>query len=425
MIKNFLTSSFLLIAATTTTGVQSGQLANPIAPMPMPGAKRIVLQQPLASAANGINYHGGPVMSSPSSLYYIWYGNWANSTTPAILTDFASNIGNSPYFNINGTYYNSKNIPVYTGVRYGGATTDNYSFGQNLNQSAIGSIVGNAIGSGRLPFDPNGVYMVLVSPDIAESSSYCANPGYIGYHTYSSISFTDIKVAFIGNSDRCPALFSGVPTGPNGNRSADIMASVVAHELVETVTDPNINAWWDDALGLSGENGDKCAWNWGNGIYNAGGGTANIRLGVRNFLIQQNWLNANGGTCTMTPPNVLISPIASLSQSKVGSSNFIATVSAVIGNWGTGPYTYRWTSDQLDLRNATTAVVTAETYLEVCQQDGYVQLNDQLMVTITDAKGQVMSSTTPVVFTATYDTRLPTRDVCQRSIARSLHRVGR
>ena len=44
---------------------------------------------------------------------------------------------------------------------------------------------------------------------------------------------------------------------PNSNPPADAMASVFAHELVEMITDPLLNAWYDR---LGEENADKCAW---------------------------------------------------------------------------------------------------------------------------------------------------------------------
>src|SRR5690348_4929036 len=62
------------------------------------------------SGGNGISYHGGPIITGGVSIYYIWYGNWGTNTAPSILSDLASNIGGSPYFNINTTYYNGSNV---------------------------------------------------------------------------------------------------------------------------------------------------------------------------------------------------------------------------------------------------------------------------------------------------------------------------
>ena len=75
------------------------------------------------------------------------------------------------------------------------------------------------------------------------------------------------------------------------------MVSVVAHELEEAVTDPNLNAWYDNR---GYENADKCAWTFGT-TYNATNGSkANMNLGGRDYLIQRNWVNASGGYCSIS-----------------------------------------------------------------------------------------------------------------------------
>src|SRR5262252_3449215 len=45
-------------------------------------------------AQYGISYHGGPLMLADTRVYYIWYGDWSRNTAPAILQNFAENIGN-------------------------------------------------------------------------------------------------------------------------------------------------------------------------------------------------------------------------------------------------------------------------------------------------------------------------------------------
>jgi len=74
------------------------------------------------------------------------------------------------------------------------------------------------------------------------------------------------------------------------NAGVDGMVSVIAHELEETNTDPNLNAWYD-ANGA--EDADKCAWTFGQ-ILSQGstGAYYNMTLptpsgGARPFLIQR------------------------------------------------------------------------------------------------------------------------------------------
>jgi len=33
-----------------------------------------------SGSANGINYHGGPVMLGTVNVYYIWYGDWSGNS---------------------------------------------------------------------------------------------------------------------------------------------------------------------------------------------------------------------------------------------------------------------------------------------------------------------------------------------------------
>ncbi|MGE5615374.1 MAG: hypothetical protein ACM3X5_00520, partial [Bacillota bacterium] len=115
-----------------------------------------------AIGSNGILYHGGPVILNGTNVYYIWYGNWS-STAQAILTDLGHNIGGSPYFNINTTYYNGSNVHVTNKVTFVQAVSDNYSLGKSLNDSNIQTIVSNAIGPTKLPKDTNGVYFVITA----------------------------------------------------------------------------------------------------------------------------------------------------------------------------------------------------------------------------------------------------------------------
>jgi len=248
---------------------------------------------------NGVNYHGGPVMLGTTSVYYIWYGNWTGNSATTILTDLAKYIGGSQYFNINTTYYTTyftgSNQYVSNAVRYGGSSNDAYSYGTALSDFHIQSIVANQIGSGALPKDTNAVYFVLTSADVNETSGFCTQ--YCGWHTHGTIGGLDIKYAFVGNPDRCPSACAWQTKSPNGNAGADGMASIVAHELEEAVTDPDLNAWYDTR---GYENADKCAWTFGATSTATNGSLYNVTLGGRDYLIQRNWVNASGGYCSMS-----------------------------------------------------------------------------------------------------------------------------
>src|SRR5204863_6595084 len=102
-------------------------------------------------AGNGISYHGGPLILGTVNVYYIWYGNWSGDSATTILTDLAQNIGGSPYFNINTTYYDGSNRHVTNSVQYVKSANDSYSHGTSLSDSAVQAVVSGALSSGALP----------------------------------------------------------------------------------------------------------------------------------------------------------------------------------------------------------------------------------------------------------------------------------
>ena len=75
------------------------------------------------------------------------------------------------------------------------------------------------------------------------------------------------------------------------------MASIIAHELEEAVTDPDLNAWYDNR---GQENADKCAWTFGTTFKASNGSLYNITLGGRQYLIQRNWVNSGSIGCSMS-----------------------------------------------------------------------------------------------------------------------------
>jgi len=249
---------------------------------------------PTGQASTVITYHNGPVMLNTVNVYVIWYGNWAGNTATTIIPDFLNNLGGSPYWNINTTYYNGAGTHLANSVAFLGSTTDNYSLGKNLSDANIRTVVSSAITSGRLPKDAAGIYLVLTAADVTAKSGFCTR--YCGWHTYSTISSTTIKYAFVGNAARCLNSCAAQSVGPNGNAGADAMISVIAHELEEAATDPQLNAWYD---GSGAENADKCSWSFGTTSVLPTGAKYNMTLGTRKYLVQQNWVNSGAGYCAL------------------------------------------------------------------------------------------------------------------------------
>lgn len=286
-----------------------------------------------------IYYQGGPVLTTPINVYFIWYGNWTDIKTRPILEDFMRNIGNSAWWQISTDYYQIGNPPsLDTGMEAGldagteaeadvsDASTEadaptgpqtfvsnrvnfvesinvSYTHGQELGDEDIPGIVGDSIGADLLPLDIDGVYFVFTSADVSETSGFCWN--YCGWHENSFIQGADLKIAYVGDTGSCSTcslqqeyVAAGFQNSPNGDWSADSMVSVVAHELAESASDPdpNTNVAWMDYFGY--EDSDKCAWTYGQPYVTLNHSVANVSIGTRDFMIQQEWiLDNDGGAC--------------------------------------------------------------------------------------------------------------------------------
>ncbi|HEX3153857.1 MAG TPA: hypothetical protein VHV32_04490 [Candidatus Angelobacter sp.] len=284
------------------------------------------------ATGNGIEYNGGPVMLGPHNVYFIWYGNFSGNIALTMLPDLINGFGGSQYFNTNTTYGDATGNIANT-VTMGGSFFDNYSQGKALTDTTLPKVISAPLTSGKLPVDPNGIYFVLTSPDVTltfppvagKPQGFCT--AFCGFHTSGTLGTTDIKVAFVGDpATQCPSGHAGgtcsvQALSPNGNEGADAMANVMAHELNETITDPDGNAWFH--LNTAGEVGDLCNFTFGTaiqpgdltGTFRAlNGAHADIVLSGRQFLIQSNWLNANGGGCAMsfnsqTPSGLTFVPV--------------------------------------------------------------------------------------------------------------------
>ena len=271
------------------------------------------------NAGNPIAYYGGEVMTQGLNVYYIFYGDWTTHPDRAnavdILFDFGEHLGGSPYFNINTTYFNASCQRIPNFVTIANNYFDLYSQGVNVVPD-IQKVVRHALNVGALPADPNGVYVVFPSPDVdgpAQCGNNSKNPA-CGFHAPFSFGSIDIKYAYVASAPECLCLPAntgpaGVPanSSPNGNYTADSMASTLAHELEESAEDPNGDGWhFPPGYGPPGsgnyEGADSCSGVFTPWVLAPNGQRANMVLGDRYYLIQPNWVNAGGGGCLISYP---------------------------------------------------------------------------------------------------------------------------
>jgi len=266
-----------------------------------------------ATANSGIFYHGGPIIPLPKVVAIYWgtgtqaggaifqggpapgtngFGTGDNS----LVGYFLNNLGSSPYWAINYTYTDGSGNRVAKSLGYskfwapGVECSAPTSSPTDANMQAL---IDCGIRAGKIAADLSTVYAIFTPSGInlggGFGSQYCA------YHSWytSSAAGGVVKYAAMPYNAQYPSGCVGQSGSPNGDYAADAEVNTLAHELEEAATDALGTAWYDRR---GYENADKCAWKWGT-TFASGGGVANMTVGSRNFLVQQNWKNVSGGGC--------------------------------------------------------------------------------------------------------------------------------
>jgi hypothetical protein len=254
-----------------------------------------------AGSITGIDYHGGAVMTGTPTLHMLYYGT-PSASRKAIIDDFVASLSGSPLANVLTTFSDASGARP-TGLFTISTPPPSLRFaGNTLGDAEFKSIIQNAG-----PVDETGLYVILGDSQTA-AGSFCS--GACGWHNALTIGSKSTQYAFIGDPAQCravdptPSCQFNHAVSPNGDPDADHMVNVVWHEVAEAVSDPKLSAY-------KPETGDLCEGSWkedsvsrpavGNVQldldYTSAGGTANIHLGTRDFLVQPIWQNAGGGGC--------------------------------------------------------------------------------------------------------------------------------
>ena len=227
------------IVALTLAVAACGDASLPVAPNSTSSAPPQFAKAPARPTGTGIGvissrmdrthqpveYHGGRMMMSTTHVYLIWYGGWGTSITPSIVTDLVSSLGGSNYFQAVTLYRNPNGIGPSNSVQYAGAYYDSYSRGATISNIDVAMIAASAVASGNLPPDPDGVYVVLPTADVNETSGF--GTAYCGFHSLTNANDTTLQTLFVGHPGRVPSKCLPQMVSPNGDVGADAIASVL------------------------------------------------------------------------------------------------------------------------------------------------------------------------------------------------------
>lgn len=267
-------------------------------------------------------YHGGPVMHSQTAYAIFWapsgysFPSGYRAGIEAFLEHVAADSGRSTnVYSVSAQYTDGTGHATYLDS-YGGSFADTTAYPTSgacapysgfhgetysacmtdaqLEAEVLADIAANSANS--WPHGLGAEYYVVLPPhagscfDAIHGECFDTEQGFCAYH-----SFTAANTSIYANISYSPGdpVGCGVGEYPNGhaNGNVDDSLSSLSHEANESITDPLLNAWFDEE-GL--ENGDECrnsSDDFGEPLGGVPGALFNQSIdGAHNYL-QQEWSN--------------------------------------------------------------------------------------------------------------------------------------
>jgi hypothetical protein len=221
-------------------------------------------------------HHGGPLLSAVQVQAVFWGDAWQQPAQSALipqLGQFFTFILQSSLMDLLAEY-GVQGKPIGHGQFLGSVTVTTPALGGTVSDDQIQQALQGWIQDQTVVQpNPNTLYFVYLPPDVVSTMGNdrsCVN--YCGYHNHTGNGVYYAVEPFI----TCVGCTFG-------NGVLDSLTKVSSHELCEAITDPALDAWFDDNSG--DEIGDIC----NGGVTNLGG-----------YVIQTEWSNRQGG-CVIAP----------------------------------------------------------------------------------------------------------------------------
>jgi len=223
---------------------------------------------PSPQGADLVTWQGGSVMHNSKTFTIFWGADWRNQQAKMNDTiSFLKAFSNSSYLNAVNEYYDNSGPLSHDTSRatYNGFTTDYSEVPPSIDitdNSSVDLVVNEICNIVHNNPDPNTIYLVYSSTPLKADRQDCAwHSAWACRQGYGKL----VAFSFFPNLDE--ASNCHITSGPQNETIASI-ANVTAHEVVETITDPewdNKLAWVDttntSAADSNGEEvADKCAW---------------------------------------------------------------------------------------------------------------------------------------------------------------------
>ncbi len=260
------------VAAATAVGSASSMAAGPASGfVPSRNAQH---QARAGGRVFQLVWHNGPVMHSTTVVPVYWGTRWGNTSfvgdKVSGLDTVYSRVGGTPYARTNGEYYDGSGNVDTTDISKSSNLTD-------LTATPSGAPSTNQVLAEVAKMTNNhpvaNAYYPVYSDQPRGTAGYCA------WHSSGTISGIRVQFGFFFNLDGDPGCDPQSPPSLGHSQGLAALANVSGHELSEMLTDPQLNAWYDQK---GAENSDKCAWTF----------DGTVSIGGQSWKMQGNWSNA-------------------------------------------------------------------------------------------------------------------------------------
>jgi hypothetical protein len=259
-----------------------------ILPTRMPGERPAPSLNPTVASAHLV-YYGGKVLSNVKVVQVLYgsgtYISGISGSGSGTMAGFYQAVTNSTYIDML-TQYNTPSQKIGRGS-YSKSVQITPSASRNkatISDASIEAEIAAQIKSGVLPApDANTVYMINFPKGKKISmggSGSCASGGFCAYHSTFKNGTTEIYYGVLPDMGSG----SGCDVGCGSNNAFARQTSVASHELIESITDPEVGlatslgpplAWYDNT---NGEIGDIC----------------NSDGSITGYTVQTEWSNKAG-----------------------------------------------------------------------------------------------------------------------------------
>lgn len=288
-------------------------------PAATPGGAAVPKGATVPTGEPPLIYHGGPVMHSQTAYGIFWAPSGysfpsgyraaiesylenvaADSLKPSnvysVSAQYEDATGRAAYIDSYGgsvadttAYPTSGTCPTYSG--FGGE-----SFTACVTDAGLEAEVESVVAAQGWPSGLGAEYYVVLPPHAGScfeaAGNECFDRQFCAYHSY-----TESSEEVYSNISYSPGDVPGCGVGeyPNGhaNGNVDDTLSSLSHEANESITDPLLNAWYDEE-GL--ENGDECrntpfGEDFGEPLGGPSGALFNQSIDGAHYYLQQEWSN--------------------------------------------------------------------------------------------------------------------------------------